>query len=67
MCMNKPIMSPEFMSGALRNHKQTKFSKGAYTAPPPPKPLAALMVRCARQQVHIRKLRPPRNVITLRP
>ena len=26
MCMNKSIMSPEFMSGALRSHKQTQFS-----------------------------------------
>ena len=35
MCMNKSIMSPESMSGALRNHKQTKFSGGggAYSAP----------------------------------
>ena len=28
--VNKSIMSPEFMSGALRSHKQTKFSRGAY-------------------------------------
>ena len=33
MCMNKSIMSPEFMSGALRSHKLTKFSRGAYSAP----------------------------------
>ena len=25
VCMNKYIMSPEFMSGALRSHKKTKF------------------------------------------
>ena len=52
MCMNKFIMSPEFMPGALRNHKQTKFSRGA-------KPPAAVTARCARQQVHIRKFRTP--------
>ena len=52
MCMNKSIMSPEFMSGAHRNHKLTKFSA-------PPKPPAAVTARCAHQQVHIRKLRTP--------
>ena len=26
-------MSPEFKSGALRSHKQTTFSRGAYNAP----------------------------------
>ena len=26
-------MSPEFMSGALRNHKQTTFSRGAPQTP----------------------------------
>ena len=49
-------MSPEFMSGALRSHKLTTFSRGAYSAPKPP---AALMARCARQLVHSRKLRTP--------
>ena len=34
MCMNKSIVSPEFMSGALRSHKLTTFSRGAYSAPP---------------------------------
>ena len=42
MCMNKSIMSPEFMSGALRNHKQTQFLLHSPTGPhqkithPPP-------------------------------
>ena len=51
-------MCPEFMSGALRSHKQTKFSRGAYITAPP-KPPAAIMARCARQKVRIRKLRTP--------
>ena len=28
MCMNKFTMSSEFLSGSLRSHKQTKFSRG---------------------------------------
>ena len=59
-------MCPEFMSGALRSHKQTKFSRGAYITAPP-KPPAAIMARCARQKVRIRELRTPRNEISLRP
>ena len=35
--MNKSIMPPEFMSDALRGHKQTKFSRGAYSAPQTPR------------------------------
>ena len=34
--MNRSIMSPELMSGALRSHKQPKFSRGAYGAPQTP-------------------------------
>ena len=42
------IMSPKFMSGALRSHKQTQFSRGGgLTASPNPQ--VVLMARYARQ------------------
>ena len=56
MCMNKSIMSPEFMSGALR--KTNKLTV-------PPKPPAAVTARFARQQKITHP--PPRNGISLRP
>ena len=42
MCMNKSIMSPEFMSGALKKKKKKQFSSGAYRAAQTP---AAIMAR----------------------
>ena len=42
------IMSPKFISGAFRSHKQTQFARGGggYSFPNPP---AVLMARYARQ------------------
>ena len=62
MCMNKSTMSSEFMSGSLRSHKETQFSRGGgLTARP--KPSAALMARCAH---HIKNLCTPSPAPTSR-
>ena len=53
--MNNSIMSPEFMSGALRSRQKTNFLGGLTN----PKPPAAAMARCARQDVHFTRLRTP--------
>ena len=65
MCMNKFIMSPEFMPGALRNHEQTQFSKGGLQRPLNPQLLLRLAALANRSTSE--NFAPPRNGISLRP